>query len=324
MRTTITGRARWRRRVEYIRHCLDRPDEDDPWALTLWGQILQEEGKADDAIERYRAAIARDRNFAPAYLEWGKALHQQGDYDGAIEKYKTAVEIDYRYDRAHLNWGIALEKQKYPAQAMEKYQEAAEVNRKYKWALNNWGYMHYLLGDDPRAIEKYSEALTIDPKLVLSLRNWRNSLQRYVDHEEGIGQFKTAVEVAGTHHATNEFGRLFLVLERYDDAIDVFHQIAREDSRYKHAFHNWGVALYRKGDYQGAIKQYRNALSIDRKLTVALRTWARTLQAQPNYNDGLSEFLIAVEAAGTADARNELGQFYFRRRSLQRCDRGVS
>ena len=211
-------RGDWEKAVQYIRHCLDRPDEDDPWALTLWGRMLQRQGKADDAIERYRFAIARDRNFAPAYNEWGKALHQRGDYDGAIEKYGEAVKIDNRYDRAHLNWGIALEKQMYPARAMEKYQEAAEVNPKYKWARNNWGYILYLLGDDSGAMEQYREALAIDPKLTHSLGNWRISLQRYVDHEEGIGQFKTAAEVAGTHYATNELGRLLLNLERYDDA----------------------------------------------------------------------------------------------------------
>ena len=41
-----------------------------------------------------------------------------------------------------------------------------------------------------------------------------------------------------------------------------------------------------------------------------MRNWAGALRAQPDYDDGLNEFLIAVEAAGTADARNALGRFY--------------
>lgn len=60
-------------------------------------------GRLDEAIERYRAAIAADGALAIAWNGLSMALAKQGDLDGAVEAAEKLVELEPDDPLSHTN-----------------------------------------------------------------------------------------------------------------------------------------------------------------------------------------------------------------------------
>jgi len=80
-----------------IRSILVGPNQaEKPWALNLWGVVLNEEGRRDEAALRWREALALDPTLLPATLNLGFALVRQGRIDEAtaLADQRAALPMD--------------------------------------------------------------------------------------------------------------------------------------------------------------------------------------------------------------------------------------
>lgn len=73
----------------------------------LLGNILQDQGKIDEAIFMYNKAILVDENFYKAYYNLGNIYLQDGRPNMAIEQYKKVIKLKPEYPYAHYNLGCA-------------------------------------------------------------------------------------------------------------------------------------------------------------------------------------------------------------------------
>ncbi len=63
-------------------------------ALTNLGNLLLEEGRIDDAIARYEAAIVSDPNYALAHLNLGTAYKRAGRLKDAVRSLRRALALE--------------------------------------------------------------------------------------------------------------------------------------------------------------------------------------------------------------------------------------
>ncbi len=73
----------------------------------LLGNILQDQGKIDEAIFMYNKAIQTDENFYKAYYNLGNIYLQDGRPNMAIEQYKKVIKLRPEYAYAHYNLACA-------------------------------------------------------------------------------------------------------------------------------------------------------------------------------------------------------------------------
>ncbi len=73
----------------------------------LLGNILQDQGKIDEAIFMYNKAIQVDETFYKAYYNLGNIYMQDGRPNMAIEQYKKVIKLKPEYPYAHYNLGCA-------------------------------------------------------------------------------------------------------------------------------------------------------------------------------------------------------------------------
>lgn len=81
-----------------------------------------QEGKALEAIDHLRKAIAIYPNFMMAHNDLGAQLLEQGRLDEATKELRLAINLDAKASNPYLNLGIILVRQ-------QKFSEAAEVLR---------------------------------------------------------------------------------------------------------------------------------------------------------------------------------------------------
>lgn len=73
----------------------------------LLGNILQDQGKIDEAAFMYNRAIQIDETFYKAYYNLGNLYLQDGRTNMAIEEYKKVIKLKPEYPYAHYNLGCA-------------------------------------------------------------------------------------------------------------------------------------------------------------------------------------------------------------------------
>ena len=144
------------------------------WPHYVRGQLLRAQGRCQDAIPEYEAAIAIDRNSAPSYawLGWCKLL--SGEVDKVIALEEQAIRLSPQ-DRAIAGWygriGMAHLLQRRTDEAitwLEKARGRYAADGRAPVYVHSWLASAYALtGDEPaaRAALKTASALGLSPSI---------------------------------------------------------------------------------------------------------------------------------------------------------------
>jgi tetratricopeptide (TPR) repeat protein len=89
---------------------------------------LAKEGKANDAIEGLRKAIAVYPNFMMAHNDLGALLMEQGRLDEAAAEFERALQLDSKAFNPNLNLGIARLRQQRFAEAVASLRQAVSLD----------------------------------------------------------------------------------------------------------------------------------------------------------------------------------------------------
>lgn len=124
-----------------------------------WGRA----GDRERAVADFEQAIRRDPKNSHAYFNRGVIASQDDEFSVAIRDFNRAIEIEPTYAEAHNNRGVAYEAQGERALARADYDRAIELRPRYPNALTNRAYLRQLSGDFQGAIGDYAAALRMAP-----------------------------------------------------------------------------------------------------------------------------------------------------------------
>jgi tetratricopeptide (TPR) repeat protein len=134
------------------------------------GTALQESGRIEEAIERYRRAIALNSSYTPAMSNLGSALRAAGRTQEAVAAYDAALAARADGATVHLNRGNALMSQGRVDEAILSFRQAAAADRRSTHAVTSLanalfdaGTAALEAGDFPRAANALREAVSLGP-----------------------------------------------------------------------------------------------------------------------------------------------------------------
>jgi len=84
------------------------PDPTTPEEICRFAAELEDQGRLDDAVELYRAALAAARPNAEVCFQLAELLYRQCDLPAARERYYMAIELDEEFVEARANLGCVL------------------------------------------------------------------------------------------------------------------------------------------------------------------------------------------------------------------------
>jgi tetratricopeptide (TPR) repeat protein len=218
------------------------------------GTELQAQGKLDEAIAFYRAALARDPKDAVTRSNLGAALAAKGQLDEAIAQYRTALDLAPNDADSYYNLANALMAQ----------------------------------GKLVDAVGQFRKALRIEPGLTEAYLNLGNALVALGQTEEAADHYRRAIELRPDGvEAVNNLGLLLAAQGRLDDAIEQFRRalainpdFADAQTSLANAHNDLGVMLAQQNRLVDAIAHFREAIRLAPKHAEAHGNLARALQVQ--------------------------------------------
>ncbi len=134
-----------------------------PEALEIKGDELRAEKLFLDAIDYYRAALAKKPNSAPLYNKIGIAQLQMQRWDEAKKSFEHAIHEDRQYPEAYNNLGVVYYVAKKYNKAIDRYNKAIHFRDDTASYYSNLGAALFSKKQYDKSLAAYSRAFQLDP-----------------------------------------------------------------------------------------------------------------------------------------------------------------
>ncbi|MBI1891038.1 MAG: tetratricopeptide repeat protein [Burkholderiales bacterium] len=287
--------------------------QDNPDAFFVLGLICARQGRLDEAIERYRQAVALKPDVADFYSQLGMACAQTNRLDDAIQHFREAVRLQPELAACHNNLGTALKDRGDLDQAAAAFEIAVRLKPDYALAHNNLGNVLHAQGKRDAAAQCFRNALAIDPNFIDARNNLGDVLEAQGRLDDAAACY-LAVLAAGTPdmRACNNLANVYRTQGKFNEAVALFQQAQAIDPNVAETHSNLGYAYFCQGRLGEAEMCFRMALKLKPDLAVvhhnlgaalnglgrseeALVSITKALELQPDYADAFSTLLFVSQ-----------------------------
>jgi tetratricopeptide (TPR) repeat protein len=250
-----------------------------PKTVVLASQIIDKSGKCylhDLAFKDPKVVIADcteairlDPKSASAYRIRGAARSNLEDYQGAIADFNRALWLAPKYEGAYLNRGMARSNMGDYQGAIVDFNEVLRLYPTDSGAYYHRGIARSNLGEHQGAIADFNESIRLtDPKY---------SYYAYANRAE-----------------------VFVVQKNFQSALKDANQAIQLNSKYFFGFVARGAAHIGLNDYEGAQKDFDQAMRIAPKKDGSVYYWRGLLRLKQNqYQQSISDYEQAVQLTPT-------------------------
>jgi len=277
--------------------------EEQSNAYNSWGLLLQDHGRYEEAIAKYRWATEINPRASGAYVNWGNALHNWGrsskdpqKHTEAVAKFEKAIEIKPYEAAAYSNWGFLLQSLNKYKEAEEKYRIAGNIDPRFRSLADaSLGLVLQQQGEIDKAIEVYKSAIRLRPGFTPAYLNLSQLLGARGREREGYALLEEASVIdPKAFEIYWAWGAMLADIGKdYPQSVAKFERAAQLNPNFDELELGWGRGLYNMGGYEIAISHFRRAAELDNH------------KAEPYYLLGLS-----FNALGrTNDAKASFGRY---------------
>ena len=227
-----------------VAHITEGIDNDQ--AARAWfsiGYLLVENKKWEDSISAYDRAISLKPDLVAAYNNRGNVKGALGHRTEAIADFDEAIRLKPDLAVAYYNRGHTKEELGRHEDAIADFDEAIRLKPDYANAYNNRGVAKAVLGQRTEAIADYDEAIRLKPDYANAYNNRGNVKAALGQHNDAIADYDEAIRLKPDFvEAYNNRGIAKAKLEQYIDAIADYDEAIRLQPNYANAYHNRGNA----------------------------------------------------------------------------------
>ncbi len=227
------------------------------------GNRYSRDGRLDDAVREYKAALVAEPNYPEAHNNLGNVLLRQGKFEEAIEHQRAAANLltEFLYV---FNLANALADGGKLPEAVSTYHEALRLNSNSGQAHHNLGLALQSLGQNEQATAEFRAAVQLQPDYESAEFNLANRLADAGKVDEAISHYLVAQQLNPNRAETaNGLGICYGMQGKFADAEREFRESIRLKPQNPGAESNLGNALGAQNKLEDAIPHYQKALLMD-------------------------------------------------------------
>ncbi|HEV3120832.1 MAG TPA: tetratricopeptide repeat protein [Isosphaeraceae bacterium] len=156
------------------------------------GIELARNGKSNEAIAQFRAAIRQQPDNAAAHLCLGDALREAGKTDEAIAEIRTSIGLKPDVAEARSSLGDLLREQGNLTEAAIEYRAAIRLRPDDAWTHHNLGFALLGQGKVDEAIAEFREAIRTQPDLPPAHSSLAFALRQTGEFTEALAEMRKA------------------------------------------------------------------------------------------------------------------------------------
>ncbi|MDN5941094.1 MAG: tetratricopeptide repeat protein [Nitrospira sp.] len=230
-----------------VRNLLDRAlrlNPKNPLAHSLMGDLLASEGRQEESVGSYRAAVSLEPDSAQAHWHLGIALQGSKDWAGATKEFSIAIQKDPDFALAYNFLGMAIAVDV----SMNRVLPQEEKQRVYDYAVT-----------------LVRKAIKLDPSDASYHVSLGNLLDRYKgDIEAGLAEIRTAVRLDPQYpYAQTELGRMLEKMGDREGAIAAYRVATQFRIVALKAQRALAYMLHESGSIEEAVAEYRELIRLD-------------------------------------------------------------
>ena len=234
--------------------------EANPKIERFWisfANVLIKEKKYEEAEKSFKKVIELNPDNAQAHNIRGTLVQILGKLDEAEESLKKAIELKPDYAEAHYNLGVILHQPGRLIEAEASYKKAIDFNPDNVQSYNNLGFILKEQGRLDEAEESYRKAIKLKPNYVEALTGLGIVLNGLGRLKESEILFKKAIELKPDYaEAYNNLGSLQTSINKLDEAEESYRKAIKLKPNYAGALINRGTVLFKRGQYESALKDF--------------------------------------------------------------------
>ena len=276
-----------------------RRDERHAYAYYNRGNAYARRKDFEQAIADYSQAIALDAAYLMAYCNRGKVYSLLKNHELAIADYTRAIELDPHLSWIYSSRGEAYCRVKAYRKAIDDLDRALDLDDEDESAYTNRGLAHFYLREYELAIADYTRAIALDAEDAWSYSNRGLSYYHLKEYEKGIQDCSRAIELNPLFGcAYDNRGTIYLALDKLEEAREDL--LSGQKLTPEHINHGWsvewsamclarpdeamaqrlealaeidpkdyiayvcrGVALWIRGDFEGALAELERAIPLE-------------------------------------------------------------
>jgi tetratricopeptide (TPR) repeat protein len=231
------------------------------------GVILKGEGRLEEAISHFKAALERKPDSEDAHINLGSALDRLERHQEAMVHYEKALKINPKNPEAHNNLGIALISTGRGDEAVPHFEEALRFRPDYTEAHTNLGAALASKGEFERAVTHLRKALEVDPDNAEIHGNLGLAYLNMGKTEKALFHINASIRIKPTNPQLQYFlGLAFYRAGRWQEAADQFQNVVRQNPGFAKAHLTLGLAYLEMGDRESAFGVYRTLTRLNPKM----------------------------------------------------------
>lgn len=153
------------RKMEEVCRGLLRGYPKSTFVINSLGASLKGQGRLQEALAQFDAAIAVDPDYVDAYSNRGVTLQELNRLEEAIASFDKSIELKPDYAEANSNRGLAMQELGRLDDAIASHRRALAINPDYAAAHSNLGNALLLTGQKGEAFECHRKAVALAPQV---------------------------------------------------------------------------------------------------------------------------------------------------------------
>ena len=242
-------------------------------------------------------ALKRPTNARAQYTA-GNCLASRDRLDEAVQRYKAALALDPAYVDAHNNLASVYVKQKKLGEAEAEFREAVRLKPDYAVVYYNRGVAYQTNGLLDQAVQDYTRAIALQPDDAAACNNRGITYRLLGRYDEAIGDFTRALELKPDFPpAYGSRGVAYQNKGLLDPALQDYTRAVELDPYYAEAYYNRGTVWQAKGLLDQAIGDYTRAIQLQGDFALAYNNRGMVLQMKGLLDQAVRDYTRAIDLA---------------------------
>lgn len=299
------------------------------------GVVLQKKGDYENALKEYKIAESINPNDVTTRLNLGTLYQAKKKYKTAIRAYDTILQVKPDHALTHYYKGTVLRDSGRLEEAIKEFQYVLRLkpeNKKAKEALFETVLLFTNPGDKIRILETFARNNPKDAVAQFKYAYFLHSIDRFEEAMEYYHRTLRAdskytdayLNIANIYKQRDQIPLAVSALEKglkeMPENKQIDDMIALIKSEVATIRYQYAIELHTKGDYEKAIKEYKNIIQISEPDSDLYVNLGAAYQAMDNNENAISAYKNAININDSnATAYYYLGTAYFGQKNYEKA-----